>query len=89
MSQTCKKCRRVQRFEFNIRDDIWNQIDPLYRESALCIECFLEELRFANPDQTITSEDFGFIGILDPEMDDKTGKDIYPNFGGTLIDRIE
>jgi hypothetical protein len=77
----------VQRFEFNIRDDIWNQIDPLYRDHALCIECFLEELNFANPGQKITLADFGFIGIIDPDMDDKTGEDVHPDFGGILIDR--
>lgn len=90
MAQTCKKCRRVQRFEWIIRDEIWNQIDELYRDTALCFECFLEELNFANSEQVITIEDFVFMGILDPSHDDSDCmKDLHPNFGGILLDIVQ
>ena len=88
--QYCKKCGRDQRFEFSIRDEIWNKLPEMWRDRILCIECFLEELNAADHNQEIHVTDFAYMCILDP-IDDKEWEGDYPKllhplFGGTLID---
>jgi hypothetical protein len=62
--QYCKKCGRDQRFEFSIREEIWSKLPEKWINHVLCIECFLEELEKASPDQRFELSDFAFIGIV-------------------------
>lgn len=67
------------RFEFSIKDKIWNKLPKKWRNKELCIECFLEELEKENPNQTINLIDFyylGIVGILDNSN---------INFGGIIV----
>lgn len=65
-SQRCSRCRRIQRFEFSIADELWNLVG---HGDALCIECFLEALddvALTNeiPKIAIEIEDFKFLGVV-------------------------
>ena len=88
--QYCKKCGRDMRFEFSIRDEIWNKLPKTWKDRVLCIECFLEELNEVEPDQEIHFDDFNYMCILDPIEDTEWKGDrpklLHPLFGGTLID---
>jgi len=88
--QYCKKCGRDMRFEFSIRDEIWNKLPKTWKDRVLCIECFLEELNEVEPDQEIHFDDFNYMCILDPieetEWKGDRPKLLHPLFGGTLID---
>ncbi len=88
--QYCTKCNKDMRFEFSIKDEIWNKLPEPWKNQILCIECFLEELNKVDHNQEIHVTDFNYMCILDP-IDDKDWKGDYPKllhplFGGTLID---
>lgn len=76
--QTCKKCFKKMRFEFNIQDGIWDKIPKKWRNHALCIECFLELLEKECPDEKLKLTDFRFIGVI--------GVNRKKKFGGILLD---
>lgn len=77
--QTCKRCPRIQRFEFSIKDEIWNLIPEKWHNRVLCIECFLELLEENIVGKLkISLEDFEFLGIA--------GLDIE-KLSGVLLDR--
>lgn len=76
--QTCKKCSKEMRFEFVVKDKIWDRLPNEWHSRVLCIECFLEELEMTSPKQKIDIDDFLFLSITgDLENDD---------FGGILHD---
>ncbi len=62
--QYCKKCGRDMRFEFSIRKEIWEKLQDQWKNHVLCIECFLEELERASPDQQFDISDFAFLGMI-------------------------
>jgi hypothetical protein len=76
--QSCKKCQKEMRFEFSIRDEIWNKLPTKWRDQVLCIECFLEELEKEVPSQQISLNDFFFLGIV--------GSIDNNGFGGCFLD---
>lgn len=76
--QSCKKCQKEMRFEFNIKDVIWDKLPTKWRDHVLCIECFLEELEKEAPTQEIHLSDFFFLGIVGGIDND--------DFGGCFID---
>ena len=63
-NQTCKKCFREQRFEFFIKDEIWNMLPKMWQNHVLCFECFLEELEKSAPDKRLSLNDFYFLGVV-------------------------
>lgn len=73
--QSCKKCNKDMRFEFSIRDEIWEKLPTKWQDHVLCIECFLEELDKVEIDQKLNSSDFAFMVIIGDHL------------LGTLIDR--
>lgn len=79
--QTCKRCFRKTRFEFSVKDEIWNKLPEKWQDHALCIECFLEELEMACPDQEFNTSDFAFLGIVGDLENDE--------FGGILVDTVD
>jgi len=76
--QSCDKCHKEMRFEFWIDDDIWSKLPDQWRDGALCIECFLEELEKNVPDQEFDMSNFHFLSIV--------GSLENWDFGGILID---
>ena len=85
--RTCKKCFKEIRFSFSIKDEIWNKLPKKWRDSILCIECFLGELEKEAPDQKIGLTDFYFLGIVGIEdFDDSDPPKSLNGFGGTFID---
>ncbi len=41
MQQTCKVCGRIDKFNFNVPDKIWEAVVPLeYRNRVVCLACF-------------------------------------------------
>jgi hypothetical protein len=89
MSQKCQECGKAYKFEFSIRDEIWDQLHESSRGRILCLECFLDTLCKANPRQKITINDFIFLGILDPSHEEHDGFiPLNPDFGGILLDRV-
>jgi len=76
--QTCKKCFREVRFEFSIKDEIWNKLPEKWRKHCLCIECFSEELENEAPGQQISLNDFFLLGIV--------GSVDNNDFGGCFLD---
>ena len=81
--QSCEKCGRDMRFEFSIRQDIWNKLPDNWRDKILCMECFLEELEPIAPDQEINLNDFAFLGIVGNINTPSTTK---RGMGGILTD---
>lgn len=77
-NQTCKKCSREQRFEFSIKDEIWELLPGVWQNHVLCFECFLEELERAVPDKRLSLNDFFFLGIV--------GVSDNNSFGGIFLD---
>ena len=77
---------------YSIENTIWNKLSEAWKDSVLCIECFLEELEKVCPDQEINVSDFRYMGIsahdldYDKSMDSDTYIFLHPKFGGTLID---
>jgi len=80
--QTCKKCLREQRFEFNIEDEIWYKLPEKWHHSALCIECFLEELQAVAPYQKFDMLDFYHLSIVgtEPDSDPDDSKRDYNSY---------
>ena len=76
--QSCDKCFKEMRFEFCIRDDIWDKLPDQWRDGVLCIECFLEELEKERHNQEICLTDFRFLGIVGDLENDE--------FGGIVFD---
>jgi hypothetical protein len=76
--QTCAKCLKEMRFEFSIKDEIWNKLPVKWRNHCLCIECFSEELENEAPNQQISLNDFFFLGIVGT-LDNNA-------FGGCFLD---
>lgn len=41
MRQTCKVCKRKDKFDFHVPDEIWEAIvPPIFRGLVVCLECF-------------------------------------------------
>jgi len=41
MRQTCKVCGRLDYWNFDVPDEIWNEVVPeAYRNCAVCLGCF-------------------------------------------------
>ncbi len=41
MQQTCKACGRPDKFNFSVRDDIWERVVPeKLRSNVVCLSCF-------------------------------------------------
>jgi len=63
--QTCKRCGRSQYFEFTVKDEIWNMLPEKWRNKALCVDCFTEEMdNLLDGMKPLRLEDFNFIGII-------------------------
>lgn len=75
--QYCKKCGRDIRFEFSIKDEIWNKLPKKWQNRVLCIECFLDELEKESPRHEFNLSDFRFLGVV--------GSAENNVFGGVLI----
>lgn len=84
MHQTCKKCGRVQRFEFAVSDLVWRWVPEEYQYKALCIECFLELVEERVMVAHLNLRDFQFLGIVTPSgrlsgvLLDRNPKEVLP-----------
>lgn len=46
--QTCKVCKRPDKFDFDLPDDVWAEVVPhAYRNRVVCLACFDEFAREA------------------------------------------
>lgn len=69
MHQTCKRCHRVQRFEFSLRNELWQLLPPEWHNGALCIECYAELLYEHLPDMLeFGPDDIHFAGIVSDKV---------------------
>ncbi len=44
MDRTCKKCHRIQRLSYSIRNELWALLPEEWQRGTLCLECYLEIL---------------------------------------------
>lgn len=61
---SCKHCGRDQKLVWSVKNEIWNKLPKKYRNSALCIECFIEIHPYR-----ITTDDITSISYVDPFRD--------------------
>ena len=67
--QTCKKCKRAQRFEYSLSNDIWQMLPKKWHNKCLCIECFIKEMdEILLKDGWFSSDEFKFMAIVGDKL---------------------
>jgi hypothetical protein len=61
--QTCKVCRKADRFNFSVPDNVWESVVPeKFRNRVVCLACFDEFAKKKQVDYSTCLESLYFAG---------------------------